>query len=131
VKLVLVAAALAVVALGGGLWWTLRGDAAPQAATPFDSGDLGHGLVACKSLCARQTHCGVVPVGESDCAKDCEDLVGMRAGAPTCAREVTDMLACWSRATDRCAPEDACAAEVGTAFACACKLPHPPSSCPK
>jgi hypothetical protein len=128
-KIGLVVAIIAVAALGGGLWWTMRDDAPAEAATPFDGGDIGHALLGCKSLCAAEAKCRAIDGTAADCEKDCETMIQARFAGPACMRDFDATLGCWWRASQRCAPADACADEVGKAFDCMCAQPNAPSGC--
>jgi hypothetical protein len=127
VKLVLGLGGVLVAGLLVGLLLALRGGRAPTP-TPFDDGDLGASLAGCARLCEQERACGTARQPER-CLDDCQILAAIVVGAPTCARPIRATLACWWRATLRCAPEDACAGPVGATWDCVCKLADAPASC--
>ena len=123
--LVVLAVALAV---GGFLLWrAVHEDTTVEAATPFDSGELGSGAVGCTQLCVKQNACGVVR--DPDCDHGCQTILELEVVTPTCKAAVAALLQCWWRATQRCGPEDACATEVTRAMDCVCRLPNAPRLC--
>jgi hypothetical protein len=127
-RIVLVIAALVVAVGGVFLWRAVSEPVVPDVPSPFVAGDLGKGLVACDGLCQKQDSCGVVH--DPDCKHTCESMLELQvAAAKPCAGQVQSLLDCWWRATQRCGPADACAAEVGKVFDCACTLPNAPASC--